>query len=96
MPEGGELSSVTDLRNGLSADRIAAIEGTPVVWIFTTMCAFIGAFTALGVLLMLPAKKCGGCGEDLPKIRMDISLCPKCGCKVDGQGHKVGPKPSAK
>jgi hypothetical protein len=64
-----------------------------MVWVFTSICAFISFFTVLAFLLMLPAKKCGGCGEDLPKIRTDISLCPKCGCKVDWQGRKVGPKP---
>jgi hypothetical protein len=72
------------------------LEGTPMVWVVTSLCAFIYSFTVLAFLLMRPAKKCGGCGEDLPKIRMDISLCPKCGCKVDWQGRKVGPKPTAK
>jgi hypothetical protein len=53
-----------------------------------------------GVMLLLPAKPCGGCGELLPKIRRNpnrkqalqgISICPKCGSEVDRLGRKVGP-----
>jgi hypothetical protein len=57
-----------------------------------------------GVMFLLPAKPCGGCGELLPKVRRNpsraqalrgISICPKCGCEVDRLGRKVGPGSTA-
>jgi hypothetical protein len=74
--------------------------------IICLIAGFVGgalvAATAFAIQLMLPAKPCGGCGELLPKIRRNpnrlealrgITRCPKCGCKVDAKGRKVGPPP---
>ncbi len=58
----------------------------------------------LVVSLLLPAKQCEGCGQDLPKIRRNpnrlealrgIARCLHCGCAVDWRGRKTGPPRTA-
>jgi hypothetical protein len=62
----------------------------------------LGGFAAGGLVLLfallMPAKKCPGCGQTLPKFRVPASAgqalwggttCPGCGCEVDHRGRKV-------
>jgi len=50
------------------------------------------------VALLRPAKRCPGCGAELPKMRLPRSgrqwllggwACPRCGCEVNRKGEKI-------
>jgi hypothetical protein len=73
----------------------------PAFLVFILIGVAVGfsvAMAAILLLLILPAKRCQGCSNDLPKLRRNpnrleamrgISRCPSCGCRVDAKGRLV-------
>ena len=77
----------TVLRAALAGAAIGAVVG------------FLIGMLLLVVRLVLPARKCPGCGELLPKVSWPANFrqamtgrrnCPKCRCTVDNRGRQVG------
>jgi hypothetical protein len=61
--------------------------------------AVAGGVAVLLLALLQPRRKCPDCATVMPKFRAPGSgreallggwTCPKCGCKMDRKGRKVG------